>query len=76
MNCKIWPRRSWSCDRSRAIYEAITQVKYLTDFKHERYDKGKNIRSSHAKGGRDRGRVKEQEAHPKQYDFYKLNGKQ
>ena len=62
----------------KTIDEAITQDESLTDFKHERHDKekGKDTRTSHAKGREDRGRGKEQHAHPKQHDFHKPDGKQ
>ena len=54
----------------KTIDEAITQDEALTHFKHDRHDKekGKEIRSSHAKGGGDRGRSKEHQAHSKQHD--------
>ena len=61
----------------KTIDEAITQVDSLTDFKHERHDKvkGKDARSSNAKGGGDYGPGKEQQVHPKQHDLHKSNNK-
>lgn len=53
--------------RVKTIDEAITQVESLMEFKHEPHDKakGRDARSSHAKGGADRGGLKEQHNLPK-----------
>lgn len=61
----------------KTIDEAITQAKFVMDFKHERHDKakGRDDRSSHAKGGGDHGQGKEHQEYPKQHDPYKLDSK-
>ncbi|XP_069145655.1 uncharacterized protein [Solanum lycopersicum] len=61
----------------KTIDEAITQAETLTDFKHDRLDKakGKEARGSHDKGGEDRGRGREQSAHPKKKDTPKPDGR-
>ncbi|TMW92616.1 hypothetical protein EJD97_012790 [Solanum chilense] len=50
----------------KTIDEAITQTESLTGFKHEPHDKlkVKDTTSSHAKGGGDRGRGREQQEQP------------
>ncbi|XP_049388521.1 uncharacterized protein LOC125852885 [Solanum stenotomum] len=72
-----WAKTELEQRQVKTIDEAITQAESLTDFKHDRHDKakGKDARSSHAKGGGDRGRGKEQQAHPKQHDPYKTDSR-
>ena len=61
----------------KTIDDAITQVESFTDFKYERHDKAKrrDAKSSHDKGGGDRGWGKEHQAHPKLHDLHKLDNK-
>ena len=56
-----WAKRELERRQVKTIDEVITQAESLTDFKHDKHDKvkAKDTRSSHAKGGRDRGRDKE-----------------
>ncbi|XP_049394692.1 uncharacterized protein LOC125858983 [Solanum stenotomum] len=72
-----WAKMELERRQVKTIDEAITQAESLTDFKPDRHDKakGKDARNSHAKGGGDRGRGKEQQTHPKQYDPYKPESK-
>lgn len=64
---KNWSKMELERQQVKTIDEAITQAESLIDFKHDRHDKTKvkDTKSSHAKGGGDPGRGKEQYAHPK-----------
>ncbi|XP_055822010.1 uncharacterized protein LOC129890490 [Solanum dulcamara] len=70
-----WARKELERRHVSTIDEAITQAEALTDFKHDKHDrgKGKETRSSHAKGGGDRGKGKEQHPPPKSHDSNKSN---
>ena len=72
-----WDKTELEQRQVKTIDEAIKQAESLTDFKHERNykAKGRYGRSSHAKGGGDRGRGKDQQAHSKKHKPHKLDNK-
>lgn len=65
------------CRQVRTVDESIKHDEALTYFRNEKNDKfyGKEMRSSHDKGGEDRSKIKEKQSNLKNHDTYKYDGK-